>query len=47
MLVVLSLAITLTTYGHNVEIFGAKRCLIIGMSLLLTLTFVIGILLLA
>lgn len=46
MLVVLSLAITLTSFGHNVEIYGAKKCLIIGMIVLAILTAFIAILLL-
>jgi hypothetical protein len=45
MMVVLSLAITLTVFGHNVEKIGPKKCLIGGMIVLAVLTSIIAILL--
>lgn len=45
MMVVLSLALTLTVFGHHVEKIGPKRCLIAGMITLAILTSIIAILL--
>jgi hypothetical protein len=47
MTVVLVLAVTLTTLGHNVEKYGPKRCLIGGMTILMMLTIIIAILMLS
>lgn len=45
MLVVFTLAISLSTLGHKVEHYGAKKCLLIGMILLIVITTILGILL--
>ena len=43
MIVVFTLAISLSTLGHKVEKYGAKRCLLIGMGILIVFTLIIGI----
>ena len=46
MIVLFTMALTLSTFGHKVEHYGAKKCLVIGMTLLTILTLIIGVLLL-
>ena len=46
MLVKLTLAVTITFFGSKVEHYGAKKCLVTGMSLLTILTIFVAILLL-
>lgn len=45
MMVVFTLAISLSTLGHRVERYGAKKCLLIGMGILIVNTLIIGVLL--
>lgn len=45
MLVVFILAISLSTLGHRVERYGARKCLLIGMLLLIVITTILGVLL--
>lgn len=43
MTVVFMLAISLSTLGHKVENYGAKRCLILGMAALTVISITIGV----
>lgn len=45
MTVVFTLAISLSTLGHKVENYGAKRCVLFGMAGLTVISIVIGALL--
>lgn len=45
MIVVFTLAVSLSTLGHRVERYGARKCLLISMIMLIGLTIILGVLL--